>query len=93
LEALAYALSQLDRREEALDTYFELAKICHQDPDKRSLELMAEKNVAILLWMMGRKEEARELCRLLVQDYTDLYGADDNETTSVADIYRRMGGK
>ena len=93
LETLAFALSQLDRREEALDTYFELAKICHQDPDKRSLELMAEKNVAILLWMMDRKEEARELCRLLVQDYTDLYGADHNETTSVADLYRRMGGK
>lgn len=93
LETLAFALSQLDRREEALDTYFELAKICHQDPDKRSLELMAEKNVAILLWMMDRKEEARELCRLLVRDYTDFYGADHNETTSVADIYRRMGGK
>ena len=93
LETLAFALSQLDRREEALDTYFELAKICHQDPDKRSLELMAEKNVAILLWMMDRKEEARELCRLLVQDYTDLYGADDNETAAVVDLYHRMGGE
>ena len=90
---LAFTLSQLDQQEEAMDTYFELAKICHQNPDKRSLELMAEKNVAILLWMMGRKEEARELCRLLIQDYADLYGADHSETTSVTDLYRRMGGK
>ena len=90
---VAFALSQLGRREEAMDIYFEMAKICHEDPDKRSLELMAEKNVAVLLWMMDRKEEGRELCRLLVQDFTDLYGADHDETATIVRLYRQMGGE
>ncbi|MBQ4581623.1 MAG: tetratricopeptide repeat protein [Oscillospiraceae bacterium] len=90
---VGFVLSKLDRREEAMDTYFEMAKICHEDPDKRSLELMAEKNVAILLWMVDREEEARELCRYLVQDFVDLYGADHQETATIVRLYRQMGGE
>ena len=93
MERLAFVLSRLGRREEALDTYYELAKICHEDPEKRDRELLAVKNVSIVLWNMGRKEEARELCRLLVQDYTDFYGVDNLRTAAVVDLYHRMGGE
>ena len=55
--------------------------------------LYAMQNVAITLWNLGRKDEARETCCRLVEDYTALYGADHAETAYVVELLGRMGGE
>ena len=93
LDDLAYVLARSGQSEEALTNYRRLAEIYGEDPHQRKRQLYATKNVTITLWILGRTDEARELCRRLVEDYAALYGVDHPETTSTAELCRRLSGE
>lgn len=93
LDDLAYVLARSGQSEEALTNYRCLAEIYGEDPHQRKRQLYATKNVTITLWILGRTDEARELCHRLVEDYAALYGVDHPETTSTADLCRRLSGE